>query len=182
MPGRLIRIVLPAVAVAAAPAAVLGAQYLTVEQAQKAAFPEADRFLPLPLRLTPEQAEAVAKVAGVRVRDPQLHLWVAMKESRILGHVFVDEVLGKHEFITYALAVSPAGGVLAVEILDYRESYGGEIREPQWLRQFAGMTARAPLKLDEDIRNISGATLSCRHVTDGIKRLLATHELVVGKH
>ncbi|HEX6828951.1 MAG TPA: FMN-binding protein [Burkholderiales bacterium] len=182
MPGRLVHIVLPVAAIAAVPAAVLGAQYLTVEQAQKSAFPEADRFVPLPLRLTPQQAESVTKATGLRVRDPQLRLWIAMKDSRILGHVFVDEVLGKHEFITYALAVSPAGGVLAVEILDYRESYGGEVRDPQWLRQFAGKTASAPLKLDDDIRNISGATLSCRHVTDGVKRLLATHDLVVRAH
>ena len=45
-----------------------------------------------------------------------------------------------------------------------------------WRRQFAGKTARDPLKLDQDIRNISGATLSCRHVTDGIKRLLGFYE------
>ena len=36
--------------------------------------------------------------------------------------------------------------------------------------------------LTEDFRtlsNISGATLSCRHVTDGVKRLLATYALVL---
>ena len=39
----------------------------------------------------------------------------------------------------------------------------------------------AKLKLDADIKNISGATISCRHVTDGVKRLLALHDLVL-KH
>ena len=33
-----------------------------------------------------------------------------------------------------------------------------------------------PVRLDTDIRNVSGATLSCRHVTDGIRRLLLLHE------
>ena len=37
----------------------------------------------------------------------------------------------------------------------------------------------AKLKLTEDIKNISGATLSCLHVTAGVKRLLATHALVL---
>ena len=37
----------------------------------------------------------------------------------------------------------------------------------------------AHLKLDEDIQNISGATLSCRHLTDGVKRLLALYDLVL---
>jgi len=39
----------------------------------------------------------------------------------------------------------------------------------------------ARLKLDDDIKNVSGATLSCRHVTDGVKRLLATHEILFKK-
>jgi FMN-binding protein len=43
--------------------------------------------------------------------------------------------------------------------------------------QFVGKTASAPLKLDADIRNISGATLSSRHVTEGVRRLLATYEV-----
>jgi len=29
------------------------------------------------------------------------------------------------------------------------------------------------VQIGRDIRNISGATLSCQHVTDGIRRLLA---------
>jgi hypothetical protein len=49
-----------------------------------------------------------------------------------------------------------------------------------WLRkQFAGKTAAAPLKLERDIRNISGATLSCRHIADGVKRVLATRDVAL---
>ena len=92
------------------------------------------------------------------------------------GWFIVDEVLGKHELITYAVALDTQGRVHGVEILDYRESHGGEIRDPQWRLQFAGKTARDPLQLDRDIRNISGATLSCRHLTDGVKRILAMYE------
>jgi len=31
----------------------------------------------------------------------------------------------------------------------------------------------------EDIKNISRATLSCRHVTETVKRLLATYEIAL---
>jgi Na+-transporting NADH:ubiquinone oxidoreductase subunit NqrC len=60
--------------------------------------------------------------------------------------------------------------------MEYRESYGYEVRDAKWRAQFTGKTARAPLRLDQDIKNISGATLSSRHVTEGVRRVLAFYE------
>ncbi|TMJ24143.1 MAG: FMN-binding protein [Alphaproteobacteria bacterium] len=65
------------------------------------------------------------------------------------------------------------GRIRQVDILQYRESYGGEIRSPSWLAQFAGKTNASPLQVGNDIRNISGATLSSHHVTEGVKRIMA---------
>ena len=95
------------------------------------------------------------------------------------GFFIVDEVVGKHEFITYAAGLNADGSLRQIEILDYRESYGYEVRTPAWRRQFVGKRAGDRLKLDDDIKNISGATLSCRHITDGVKRLLAFYELAL---
>jgi Na+-translocating ferredoxin:NAD+ oxidoreductase RnfG subunit len=91
----------------------------------------------------------------------------------------VDQVLGKHEYITYALGLNASGSVKQIEILDYRETYGYQVRDPSWREQFVGKTVNAPLKLEGDIRNISGATLSSRHITEGVKRLLATYEIAL---
>jgi len=91
-------------------------------------------------------------------------------------------VLGKHELITYALALDARGRVRGVEILEYLEAHGGEILDPAWRAQFVGKSTADPLKLDRDIRNISGATLSCRHVTDGVKRLLDFHARVLSRN
>jgi Na+-translocating ferredoxin:NAD+ oxidoreductase RnfG subunit len=85
----------------------------------------------------------------------------------------VDDVVGKFERITYAVGIGAEGAVRGVEILSYRESHGHEVRLPAWRRQFVGKTASSPLRLGEDIANISGATLSCRHVTDGVRRIVA---------
>lgn len=88
-------------------------------------------------------------------------------------------MVGKHEFITYAVALNANGSVREIEIMDYRESYGYEVRNPEWRKQFVGKTTADPLLLNEDIRNISGATLSSRHVTDGVKRVLATYAVAL---
>lgn len=162
---------------AAAHLPVYAATYLSVEQAQREFFPTADRFENHDLRLSDAERELIEKKSGVKVRLSQQKVWRAWKGKAELGYFLVDEVYGKHEFITYAVALDKAGAVNQVQILEYRESYGGEVRNPGWLKQFVGKDAKAQIQLEKDILNISGATLSCKHVTDGVRRLLATFEV-----
>ena len=149
--------------------------YLTVEQAQAAMFPGAS-LAPDFRTLTDPQAAAIQKQSGERVANRQVKVWKVSTG----GWFFVDQVVGKHEFITFAVGLDAAGAVKQVEILDYRESYGDQVRGTAWRAQFIGKRANAPVKLGADIKNISGATLSSKHVTDGVRRLLATHALVLG--
>jgi Na+-translocating ferredoxin:NAD+ oxidoreductase RnfG subunit len=92
------------------------------------------------------------------------------------GYFIVDQVVGKHEYITYAVGINPNGTVKQIEILQYNESYGYEVREASWRAQFVGKSAGSTLQLNADIKNISGATLSSKHITDGVKRVLAMYE------
>lgn len=159
--------------VAALATPAYAASYLTVEQAQRQMFPGAT-LTPVPLRLDSAQRAVVERATGQPVPHADFPVWRASSG----GYFFLDAVIGKHELITYALGVNRDGTIADVEILDYRESYGGEIRNPGWRRQFVHKSAADPLTLDQDIRNISGATLSSRHVTDGIRRLMAIHALL----
>ena len=161
-----------AVVVIAAPAHAT--VYLTVEQAQQAIFPGGS-FTEASLTLSDAHAKAIEARSGVTVGRRDVHAWRVDS-----GGVFiVDEVIGKHEYITFAVGVNTDGSVHGIEIMDYRESYGYEIRDPAWRAQFTGKTAADPLKLDRDIKNISGATLSCRHITDAVKRVLATCDVAL---
>lgn len=163
---------IPIVALAACPA--YGVQYLSVEQAQQECFPTATTFRPAEVALSKEQAAAVSARLERRVKaGSRLRIWRVMRGGELLGWFVLDAVIGKHLLIDYAVALSPAGKVKQVEILEYRENYGGEIRREDWRRQFVGKGPEAELALDGDIRNITGATLSCRHVTEGVKKIVA---------
>jgi hypothetical protein len=152
-------------------------EYLSVEAAQRAAFPEATAFVPVRLALDADARAHLADVARPPgVRDPRV--WRAMAGDRWLGTFYVDGVIGKQEYIVYALALDAAGRVLRLDILEYRETHGWEIRNDRWRSQFTGKTAADPVEVSRDIANISGATLSCRHVTDGVRRLLALNALL----
>ena len=148
--------------------------YLSVEQAQQAIFP-GGKATAAPVKLTKEQMKAIEAASDIRQRDDDVRAW-RMAGG---GWFIVDQVIGKHEFITMALGITASGAVKGVEIMEYRETYGGEVRNPAWRSQFTGKTKAAPLKLDNDIKNISGATLSSRHITEAVRRLLALHDLAL---
>src|SRR5205814_4640715 len=149
-------------------------RYLTVDQAQQASFP-GKSFTAAPVKLTSVQRKAIEQASGVGVLHDEQQVW----RVRGGGWFIVDEVVGKHEFITYAAGLNLDGSVKQIEIMDYRETYGGQIRDQKWRAQFVGKTSKSTLKLDSDVKNISGATLSCRHITDGVKRLLAVYEIAL---
>ena len=170
--------IIPAAVAAVAPAPAAATVYLTIPAAQQALFPGA-RFLEHPLALSDAQRKAIARAARAPGYDKVQRVWEARSGSGRAGWFMVDRVIGKHEFITYALALGADGTIRGVEILDYRETYGGEIRNPKWRQQFVGKRPGSQLQLDKDIKNISGATLSSRHVTDGVRRLMVTYQMLL---
>ena len=172
MRSRLVFVPLAAIVAQGGPA--WATVYLSIEQAQALMFPGAT-FQPDTRTLTSEQAKAIEHASGVNVRSRQLRVWRVSTG----GWFIADEVVGKHEFVPFAVGLDASGAVKAIEILEYREAYGGEIREESWRRQFLGKRAGARLQLNRDIPNISGATLSSKHITDGVTRLLATYEIVL---
>jgi Na+-translocating ferredoxin:NAD+ oxidoreductase RnfG subunit len=161
-------------AIVAVPASLaIASSYLTVEAAQRALFPQAQEFTALTLAPTPAQLSLVAQAAGPQASHGELRAWAVKRDGTVIGHVFVDNVVGRQDFITYAVGIDAQGELLPVEILEYRESHGGEIRNERWLAQFAGRRSPQALRFRTDIKNIAGATLSSEHVTAGVRRILA---------
>lgn len=154
---------------------------LTIDQAQKFFFDQAIRFEENVLNLSSDQIDLIKEISGVRQRNKEQKFWRAFSKDKFLGWVLIDDVIGKHENITYATGVSTEGIVLGVEILTYRETHGHEVKRKDWRDKLKGKKLSDPFKLDVDIPNISGATLSSRNLIDGVKRMLAIHKIVLSK-
>jgi len=159
--------------VIAAPAPSYAVDYLTPEQAQAEAFPDAQAFDSREVALSPEQVQRIEKRLGEQLRRSKWTLRIARRGGAALGIVVIDDVIGKFEKITYAVAIGNDEAIRNVEVLSYRESHGQEVRLPAWRRQFVGKTAASRLRVGDDIANISGATLSCNHVTTGVRQIAA---------
>jgi hypothetical protein len=169
-------------AAAAVPAVFLApcayaVDYMTAAEAQKQMFPEASAFEARPVKLSPEQQKNIEAQSGTPVNPAFWQLTVAKAGDKVLGYVLTDAVIGKFQLINYAVAYAPDGQIRDVEILSYREAHGGEVRAKPWRAQFVGKNASSALAIGNDIANISGATMSCTHLSDGIRRL--THYVQV---
>jgi Na+-translocating ferredoxin:NAD+ oxidoreductase RnfG subunit len=147
--------------------------FLTDDQAVHVLFPHA-ALARREIELTEAQVKQIEESGGDKVRSKKIVAYIAKNHDTVL----IDQVLGKHEFITFAVAIAADGTVHGVEIMEYRETYGSQVRNETWRKQFEGKTAKSPLKLNTDIKNISGATLSSAHVTGGVRRLLETYEIL----
>jgi hypothetical protein len=152
---------------------VVAADYLTVDAAQKAAYPDADAFTEVFVNPTPDQLRDVLSRAGPQPTHGRIRIWKAMKGGALAGYFFVDEVIGRENLITYAVGIDPDGSLRNLEILSYRESHGGEVRNPAWRAQFDHRDSLDQLRFRTDIKNISGSTLSSEHVTQGVRWLVA---------
>ena len=154
-------------------------QFYTLEQAQKAIFQDADSFKLNPVNLTSDQISIIKNSSSTGTPIPEKKIWQVLQADKPVGWFIVDEVYGKHEFITYAVGINLDGTVRMIDIMDYRETYGFQVREAGWRGQFEGKNASSSLKLGKGIDNISGATLSCKHLADGIKRVLTLYDVAL---
>ena len=123
-------------------------------------------------------AASVRRIFGTGVRvdsvraDTSLVLRLTRSDS-LLGFARVGNVRGKDQPITWLVAVDPALRLRDIDILVYREPYGGEVAYEAWRRQFRGKGADAPLAVGRDIQGISGATISVNAVTTAVRRTMA---------
>src|SRR5437868_1587276 len=108
---RLQFLLIPAALIAAAPASAK--TYMTVRQAQARMFPGAalkQQFV----QLQPWQERAIIRSADAPVHSRNVKAWRASTG----GWFILDQVEGKEDWISYAVALDDTGAVRQVEILE----------------------------------------------------------------
>jgi len=146
--------------------------YLTEEQALKLLFPKSQQVRAETLRLTPDQKARIQEKIGWKFPEESFRTFKAESNGKVDGYAVIQETIGKHRPITYIVGVTPDGKVSNIEILVYRESKGSEVRMKRFNSQYEGKTTLDPIRINKDIINITGATMSVRSVSAGVKRAL----------
>ena len=151
-------------------------RFLTEATAPAAVFPQATTFERTVVPSTPElRAHMQTQLGTLRpsLWEPEYIIFTAKQRAMLLGYGVIVEEIGKSLPITFIVGVRPDGKVAEVAVMAYREPYGGEVRYPRFLVQYTGKTLRDPLLPYRDIHNITGATLSCQSIGQGVRKALA---------
>ena len=154
--------------------------YLSLEEAPRAIFPEADSIdrkdVPVDERFRARMRELIGRDEP-SIWEPFYISFVASKAEQVIGHAVICEEIGKHDPITFIVGADAAGNVKDVAIMMYREPRGGEVRYPGFLKQFRQKNLDDPVRHRRDIRNVTGATMSSRAMAVGVRKALAFLQL-----
>ena len=111
----------------------------------------------------------------------ELYYWTISNNDTTIAYALMDNVLGKAMPITFLVILNNEGSILATEVIKYREAYGGEVGNKNWLAQFTNSTDTAQFKVGKNIDGISGATISVNSLSKGIQKIATLFPLIKDK-
>lgn len=156
-----------------APAESHAAVYTTAEATMTSAYPGA-RLERRTLALTVAEQQALAKQAQVRCDARLLTVHLAWRGDSLLAAGFVDQRTVRTMPGVFLVIVTPDTAVARIEVLAFHEP--PDYRPPsRWLGLFARRRLNAELWQARSIRNLSGASLSARAVTESARLALAAY-------
>jgi len=151
--------------------------YLSTTEAIQTVFPDAARVVHDDVDLSAAEVNEIREVVGERLRRRRFRTLLGITEDgRLDGYAVIHEEIGKFKYFTFIVGVEPDGSVRRVAVMVYRESRGGEVARRRFLGQYDGKTTGDPIRLNRDVLNIVGATMSVRSLNTGVRKVLALVE------
>lgn len=146
--------------------------FMTEEDAVKIMLAKSERVRKEVIRLSQEKKDVIEQRIGWKFPEESFELYIGETGDKIDGYAMVNNTIGKHKHMTYMVGIDNRGACTDVELLVFREAKGSEVRRKRFNAQYEGKTVFDPIRINKDIINISGATMSVRSISAGVKRVL----------
>ncbi|MEY4528027.1 MAG: hypothetical protein RL768_1746 [Nitrospirota bacterium] len=147
-------------------------EFMSEEEAVKTILPKSQRVHKELIRLTPEKKELIEQRIGWKFPEESFELYIGETGDKVDGYAMIHNTIGKYKHMTYMVGVDPKGVCTDVELLVFRDAKGSEVGKKRFNSQYDGRTVSDPIRINKDIINISGATMSVRSMSAGVKRVL----------
>ncbi len=106
----------------------------------------------------------------------KVDFYVVKKDGKKLGVAIIDVEPGKWGPVEFIIGLNGSGIVKRVEVMAYKEKRGRPIARRNFMRQYEGKTSKDPIRIRDDIRGISGATISSRSASFAVRKAIVLYE------
>ncbi len=152
--------------------------FFTQKEALALAFPEADRIELATHVLSEDQTERIQRRARTRLDSRLVAIHTAWQGDEVIGHAHIDIHTVRTKAEGFMVVIDAQGRVDSVRVLAFYEPLD-YLPSPRWYDRFVGRKNGDPLRLGRDVDGVSGATLSARAATEGVRRMLAYYEVLL---
>jgi len=157
-------------------ASASGKVFITLDEALKLAFPTCT-IKRHTIYLSKDQMEQARKLAGVEIPSALVYPYVAMKDGEMMGIAYFDAHIVRTLPETIMITVDLEDRIQRIEVLDFNEP-SDYVPGTAWYQQFTGQRLDNDLAVKRNIHSIAGATLTARHTTDAVRRMMALHHVI----
>lgn len=146
--------------------------FMSEEEALKIVLPKSQRVRKEVIQLAQDRKDLIEQRIGWKFPEQAFEVYIGETGDKIDGYAMVHNTVGKHKHMTYMVGVDAKGTCSDVELLVFREARGSEVGRKRFNVQYEGKTVLDPIRINKDIINITGATMSVRSISAGVKRVL----------
>ena len=146
--------------------------FMSEDEAVKIILPKSQRVRKEVIQLSQDKKDLIEQRIGWKFPEQAFEVYIGETGEKVDGYAIVHNTIGKHKHMTYMVGVDAKGACSDVELLVFREARGSEVGRKRFNVQYEGKTVLDPIRINKDIINISGATMSVRSISAGVKRVL----------
>lgn len=171
-------LVVAALIVLASPEWAISQVLRTQEEALTLAFGDSAQVSRHTLFLDEEQVKRIEHAAKCKLDSKIATYYAGAESDTVSGYAFFERNTVRTKDEIFMVVVNPNGTVRFVEMLAFYEPMD-YFPTPRWFKLFVGKLLDNELWPERGVNGITGATLTVRAVTQGVRKVLAIYQEAV---
>ena len=153
-----------------------------VSEALKMAFPKATSFEKKSIFIKKEVMQDIQKELNLSNYDASrlVGVYIAKNNNLIVGYSYIDTHKVRTLDETVLISIDTMGTIQRIEILAFNESEEYKLSE-RWLGQFKNFNVKTNIKLNDNIKGVTGASLSSEALILATRKILLIHNHTITK-
>ena len=151
---------------------------MTRDEALNSAFPGNNTYEKIDIFLNEEQVSRIEELSRLKL-DSKIYIFYKFTNGTdTLGYAVLNTHLLRTKSETVMYVIGDDGRLINAEILAFFEP-SEYMQSDKWLSIFYNRKLDNELRIDRDIPNITGATITSHAFTESVRKILAIYQVAV---